>query len=85
MLNMNSDQLKRTNRNLHALLVLGVVVALVGSAAGGLFLALGYSRPEITQPMWKFGQQLLIAGLMNLAIYLGIFFQIRRLSRAAGE
>ena len=72
-------------RNLRALFVLGFVVSLLASIGGGLLLLLGYSHPEVVQPLWKFGQYAMFLGLVTLAIYTGIFFQIRRALRSRAD
>ncbi len=76
---MNSPQPTQTRRNLRALFALGFIITLVASIGGGLILALSYSRPSIMQPMWKFGQYVMLMGLTNLFVYLCIFFQVRKL------
>jgi len=75
----------KTKRNLRALFALGFLIALVASIGGGLILALGYSRPSVTQPIWKFGQYVMILGLANLVIYLCVFFQVRKMMNGAGN
>ena len=69
-------------RNLRTLLLLGVVITLVASVGGGLILTLGYRQADVTQPIWKFGQYVMILGLMNLGIYSGVLFQLRGLAKA---
>jgi hypothetical protein len=69
-------------RNLRALFVLGFVVSLLASVGGALLLLLGYPHPEVTQPLWQFGQYAMLLGLLTFAIYLGIFLQIRRVLRS---
>ena len=69
----------RTRRNLRALFILGFVLALMGSIGGGIILALGSSHPGVTQPLWKFGQFVMLFGLANLFVYMCILFQVRRL------
>jgi hypothetical protein len=59
---------------------LGFAVALVASVGGGVILSLGYSRPDVTQPIWRFGQYAMLLGLIHLGIYAAILFQIRRLT-----
>ena len=76
---MNQTETTRTRRNLRALFALGFVMTLVVSIGGGLILALGYSQASVTQPIWKFGQYVLILGLLNLAVYLGLWWQARTL------
>jgi hypothetical protein len=51
----------------------------LASISGALILALGYPRPSIMQPLWKFGQYLLLFGLINSAIYLSLFIQMRKI------
>ena len=75
----------KTRRNLRALFTLGFIITLLASIRGGLTLALGYSQPSITQPMWQFGQYAMLLGLTNLFIYLCIFFQVRKLMRRIGD
>ena len=75
----------KTRRNLRTLFALGFIITLIASIGGVLILALGYSQPSITQPMWKFGQYVMLLGLANLFVYLCIFFQVRKLMRGAGD
>ena len=82
---MNSPQTAKTRRSLRALFALGFVITLVASIGGGLILALGFSRASITQPMWKFGQYVMLLGLINLFVYLCIFFQVRRLMSGVSD
>jgi hypothetical protein len=73
----------KSRRNLRALFVLGFVVSSVASVGGGLILVLAYPRPEVTRPMWEFGQILLFQGVVNLTIYGGLYWQFRRLASTA--
>ena len=75
----------KTRRNLRALFAVGFVLTLVASIGGGFILALGYSRAGVTQPMWKFGQYIMLLGLANLFVYLCIFFQVRRLMSGVSD
>jgi hypothetical protein len=68
--------------NLRALFVLGFVVSLLAGVGGGVLLLLGYPHPEVVQSLWKFGQYVMLLGLITFVIYLGIFFQIRRALRS---
>jgi hypothetical protein len=68
--------------SLRALFVLGFVVSLAASVGGGLLLLFGYPHPEGVQSLWKFGQYAMLLGLITFAIYLGIFFQMRRALRS---
>jgi hypothetical protein len=68
--------------NLRALFVLGFVVSLLATVGGGLLLLLGYPHPEVVQSLWKFGQYAMLLGLITFALYVGIFFQIRRALRS---
>jgi hypothetical protein len=81
---MSTPQSTKTTRNIRALFALGFIMALVASIGGGLILALGYSRASVTQPMWKFGHYVLILGSLNLAVYLGLWWQVRALRRQTG-
>ena len=74
---MNSPETTKASRNLRALFALGFFLTFVASIAGGLILAIAYSRPSVTQPMWKFGQYVLILGTLNLAVYIGLWWQVR--------
>jgi hypothetical protein len=81
---MNSPETNKTTRNLRALFALGFIMTLVVSIGGGLILVLGYSRASVTQPVWKFGQYVLILGSLNLAVYLGLWWQVRALQKQTG-
>ena len=80
---MSDSAVAKSRRSLRVLLVLGFLVACIASAGGALLLALAYSQPSAQQPLWKFGQYAMFLGLINLAIYFGISFQIRRLRRGS--
>ena len=81
---MNSPETIKTTRNLRALFALGFIMTVVATIGGGLVLALSYSRASVTQPMWKFGQYVLILGLLNLAVYFGLWSQVRALLKQTG-
>ena len=82
---MTQSPHQHSRRNLRALLILGFAVALVASIGGGLILALGHSRPDATLPIWRFGQYVMLLGLINLGIFVAILFQIRRPTSAPGN
>ena len=82
---MNSPQPTKTRRNLRALFALGFITGLIASIGGGLILALSYAQANITQPMWRFGQYVMLLGLINLFIYLCIFFQVHRLMSGVSD
>jgi hypothetical protein len=69
-----------------ALFALGFVIAALSALGGGLVLTVGYSHPGVTQPMWRYGQYVMLLGLYHLFVYSCLFFQVRRLqSRAGGD
>jgi hypothetical protein len=76
---------KKALRNLRALVVLAVGLNLFVACAGGVILKLGYAQREVTQPLWKFGQYILILGLINGGLCLGLFWQTRRALSAKRE
>ena len=69
-------------RNLNAVLVLGLVISTIASIGGGLILVMGYSQTNVTQPIWQFGQYVMIFGLINLVIYVFVAFQVRWFAKA---
>ncbi len=73
--------LGKTRRNIRALLALGSLLAALVGSLGALIFFLGHSRPDVTQPFWEFGCYVMLLCLLNLAIYLGLFWQVSRLSR----
>ena len=73
--------LSKTRRNIRALLALGGLLAVLVGGLGTVVFLLGYSRPDVTQPFWEFGVYVALLCLLNLAIYLGLFWQVSRLSR----
>ena len=77
---MNSDTGSPTTRkNLRALFGLAFALNIFPAFAGGILLKLSYAHAEEqTQPMWKFGQYILILGLLNVVIYFLLLFQVRR-------
>jgi hypothetical protein len=82
---MSKTPQTKQKRNLRALFILAFLLVIFTSAAGGLILYLGYPHPGVTQPLWEFGQWMLFFGLVNLLIYLGIFFQTRTLRKVPDE
>ncbi len=77
---MTSPEPTKIRRNLRALFALGFFLALLASIGGGLILTVGYSRPNVVQPVWQFGQSTMFSGLVNFLVYLGILFQVRKLA-----
>ena len=73
----------QTIRNLRALFVLAAILCSIAIGGGALVLSLGYSHPEVTQPMWKFGQGFMFVGLLHSGIYCGIYFQMRAIRQEA--
>lgn len=80
----NLVPISKLRRNLRALFVLAFVVSVVAAGGGGCLLALSYSQPSVSQPLWKFGQYVLILGALNLTVCLGLWWQVRALLRKAG-
>jgi hypothetical protein len=81
---MNLPQPDKIRRNLRALFVVGFFFALLAGVGGGLILTLGYSRAHVVQPVWRSGQWMMFYGFVHFFIYLGIFFQVRKLAKRAG-
>jgi hypothetical protein len=73
----------KSNRNLRALFLLAGILCLLAAGGGGLILTLAYPYPEVTKPLWEFGQYVMLLGLVNLAVYGGIYWQVRPLVTAA--
>lgn len=78
---MNMQPEAKNMRNLKALFLLAAVLCVLAIVGGALILSVGYSRPDVTQPMWQFGQYILFMGVVNLAVYFGIYLQIRAMRR----
>ena len=79
---MTAEMKVRVKKNLRALFVLGLALTLLATVGGAVILTLGYSRaPNAAQPVWKFGQWIMLFGLANLFVYVCIFLQIRGLMR----
>ncbi|MBI2924755.1 MAG: hypothetical protein HYY24_03515 [Verrucomicrobia bacterium] len=75
-----------TKRNLRALFALGFVLSSLAAVGGALILALAYSRaPTATQPLWQFGQYVMLVGLANLFVYACLFFQVRKLTTQVAD
>jgi hypothetical protein len=69
----------KMNKNLRAIFVLGLILALLPSISGGYIFAFGYLRaPGTTMQVWEFGKFIMICGLANLFVYVCLFFQIRK-------
>lgn len=69
----------KSRRNLRALFFLASILCLLAAGGGGLILALAYAHPQVTRPLWEFGQYVMLLGLVNLAVYGGIYWQVQRL------
>ena len=82
---MNEAEIIKTARNLRALFALGFIITLFMSIGGGLIVEFGYTVPNVTKPIWEFGQYVLIAGSLNLALYFGLWWQVRSLRKQMGE
>lgn len=76
---MKASTYTHSKRSLKALFLLAGVICLIAGAGGGLLLALAYPHPELTRPLWQFGQYAMLLGLVNFAIYVGIYWQVKRL------
>ncbi len=77
---MTSSQ--NVTKNIKALFLLGIVLALVPGIFGAYMLAFGYLRsPGSKMPIWKFGQYTMLLGLANLFVYVCLFFQVRKAGR----
>lgn len=72
------DPLPKLRRKLKTLFLLGFVITALSVLGGGTLLLLGRSHQDVEQPVWKTGQQVLLIGLTNLMVYLGLFFQVRK-------
>lgn len=73
--------LSKTRRIIRVLLALGSLLAVLVGAMGALILGLGYSRPDVTQPFWEFGGYVMALCGVNFVIFVGLFWQVSRLSR----
>jgi hypothetical protein len=76
---MNNSQ--NVGKNIRALFALGYILALLPAIGGGFIMAFGYLRaPGASMPTWEFGKYIMISGLVNLFVYICIFFQVRKVS-----
>ncbi len=80
-----SSHLSKPRRRIYSLLLVGGLVAFVAAAVGALIVALGYSSPDVTLPFWECGQYILLLSLLNLGVYVAIFWQLGRLTRREGR
>lgn len=76
-----SSSLRRVSRNLRALFVLAFFVTLPWVVVGAGLLIACYRRPDMTKPLWEYGQTMLIFASCNFAIYVGLLTQVSRLKR----
>jgi hypothetical protein len=76
---MNSHQ--KAMRGLRALFVLGFILTTSASVVGGYVVAAGSQRPSATiaLPLVECGQVIMFFGLLNLFVYVCMFFATRRL------
>ncbi len=73
--------LSKTRRNIRVLLALGSLLAVLVGGMGALIFFLGWSRPDVTQPFWETGSYVTLLCGVNLVIFVGLFWQVSRLSR----
>lgn len=67
-------------KNLRALLIMGIMLGLLAGIGGGLLFIIGYLyAPNVNQPLWQEGRALMLFGVLNIFVYIGIFFQSRKL------
>ena len=76
--------LGKTRRNIRVLLALGGLLAVLVGGLGALIFLLGYSRPDVTLTFCELGCYLLALCLLNLVIFIGLFWQMHQLSRRPG-
>jgi hypothetical protein len=55
---------------MRGLVIFGLIISLYNSVMGALMLTRFYEVPGEVLPKWKFGQWLLINGLVSLGIYI---------------
>ncbi len=79
----SSPHIQKARRNLRAIFLLGFILTLMASIAGGYILVVGHSRPDVTftMPAWEYGQFLMLLGLTNLFVIVCLFIQFRKLIR----
>ena len=77
--------LGKTRRNIRVLLALGTLLAVLVGGLGGLIFVLGYTRPDVTLTFSELGCYLLALCLINLVIFVGLFWQLSQLSRRPGQ
>jgi hypothetical protein len=72
----------KLKKNIRSLFSLGFILALLAGIGGASLFILGWYRaPNVVQPLWKFGQWMMLSGIINLFVYLCLFFQVRRLMK----
>lgn len=69
----------RVKRSVRALFVLGFFMNVLAAVGGTFILIVGYSRQDVTQPLWQSGQIVMIMATINLAAFAAAFFQTRKL------
>lgn len=68
----------KLKKNILALFALGFILALLAGIGGATILVMGWYRaPNAVQPLWKFGQWVMLFGIVNLFVYVCLFFQFR--------
>lgn len=63
-----SSSLRSTSRNLRALFILAFLVTLPWVVVGAGLLVACHRRPDMTKPLWEYGQMMLIFASCNFAI-----------------
>ncbi|MFD0892959.1 hypothetical protein KBB96_16185 [Luteolibacter ambystomatis] len=74
-----ASPIRKIRRNLRALFILGFFFTIPLILGGGLGLLIARMRGSTDETDWLFGQMSLFNGLIHLAIYLALFFQVRSL------
>ena len=69
----------KTPRSLRALFVFAAFHVSLTVLGGGLLLIMSHPHPDVTQPVWQFGQWMLFLGIIHFLIYAGIYWQVRKM------
>lgn len=76
-----SSTLSKPRRRIYGLLTVGLLVAFVATAVGGIIFGLGHSRSDVVMPFWECGEYVLLLGVVNLGLFGALFWQVSRFSR----
>jgi multisubunit Na+/H+ antiporter MnhB subunit len=79
---MGEQVMNRVQRDLRLMFFAGLALDIVATGIGVGLLLLGYYySPTATWPIWRFGRTMMVLGLGNLVVIVGMFVQSKKLEK----